>query len=106
MKRLFILFLVILVISLPACKPELQPIEKAQARAVEIGQQYLDFELTKAEAKELLDGIKVPEVESGNGQFYLQTDINYLSFLIGKRDSSYEEIQAKVDYIASNDYTK
>lgn len=85
---------------------ELTPIEKAQARAVEIGEQFLNFEITGAEARELLNGIKVPEVESGNGRIYLEADIGYLAFIIAKQDSSYEEIKERVESIASKDYTK
>ena len=87
------------------CAKELEPIEKAQARAVEIGRQYLDFELTEAEAKEKLDSIKVPET-SGNGQLYLDVDIGYLSFIIGKNDATYEDVKYEVDKIESRDYTE
>lgn len=85
---------------------ELEPIEKAQARAVEIGEQYLNYEITGTEARELLQSIKVPEVESGNGQLYLNVDIDYLAYIIAKRDSTYAEIKERVDQIASSDYTK
>jgi predicted small lipoprotein YifL len=83
---------------------ELEPIEKAQAKAVEIGEQYLNFEITAAEAKERLKSIKVPETE-GNGQVYLDADIGHLAFIIAKQDSSYEDIKKKVERIASQDYT-
>lgn len=85
---------------------ELSPIEKAQARAVEIGEQYLNFEVTGEEARNLLNSIKVPAVESGNGQTYLKADIGYLAFIIAKRDSTYEEIEKRVKWIASQDYTE
>lgn len=85
---------------------ELTPIEKAQARAVEIGEQYLNFEITGEEARKLLNGIKVPEVETGNGQTYLEADIGYLAFIIAKQDSSYEKIKERVEWIASRDYTE
>lgn len=85
---------------------ELTPIEKAQARAVEIGEQFLNFEITGAEAREMLNGIKVPAVESGNGQIYLTADISALAFIIAKQDSTYEQIKEKVEWIASRDYTK
>ena len=87
------------------CGKEQEPIEKAQARAVEIGRQYLDFELTEAEAKEKLNSIKVPGA-SGNGQIYLEADIGALIFSIVKNDSTYDDIKAKVDRIASRDYTE
>ncbi len=108
MKKYFILLLVAatLLTGLAGCKKELTPIEKAQARAVEIGEQYLNFEITGAEARELLNAIKVPEVESGNGQLYLKADISALAFYIAKQDSTYEQIKERVERIASNDYTE
>jgi hypothetical protein len=84
---------------------QLEPIEKAQARAVEIGQQFLDFEITGKEARELLGSIKVPETE-GNGQVYLDADIGYLAFIIAKQDSSYDDIKKRVEAIAKYDYTE
>lgn len=90
---------------LGGCGGELEPIEKAQARAVEIGEQYLNFEITAEEAKEMLDSIKVPETE-GNGQIYLDADIGYLAFLIIKHDGTYEDVKKKVESIAKDDYTE
>ena len=97
---------VLILVGLVGCgaEKELAPIEKVQARAAEIGQQFLDGELTEAEAQEKLDNLKVPATE-GNGQFYLETDIAYLSFIIGKRGSTYEDVQEKVDWIEKYDYT-
>lgn len=107
MRKIFavIILAATLLSLLSGCgQKELEPIEKAQAKAVEIGQRYLDFEITAKEAKEMLDSIKVPETE-GNGQLYLDVDIGVLSFLIGKQDSTYEKIKEKVESIANSDYT-
>lgn len=109
MKRIFavILTAATLLTLLAGCKKkELSPIEKAQARAVAIGEQYLNYEITGAEAREMLNAIKVPEVESGNGQTYLKADIGYLAFIIAKQDSTYNEIKEKVEAIKKYDYTK
>lgn len=108
MKKAIVLTLVAatLLSLLAGCGKELTPIEKAQARAVEIGERYLNFEITGTEAREQLNSIKVPEVETGNGQIYLSADIGYLAFIIAKYDSTYEEIKEKVEWIASQDYTK
>lgn len=108
MKKIFAIILTatILMSLVAGCgAKERTPIEKAQARAVEIGEQYLNFEITGAEARELLNGIKVPETE-GNGDVYLDADIGYLAFIIAKWDSTYEQIEKKVEWIASQDYTK
>lgn len=100
-----IVSLVILFVLLPGCREkELTPIEKAQARAVEIGEQFLNYEITGEEARKLLNSIKVPAVESGHGQLYLDVDIGVLAFLVGKQDSTYEEIEEKVNYIAERNY--
>lgn len=107
-KRFIVLLCAVLIlVGLVSCgekEKELAPIERVQARAAEIGQQFLDGELTEAEAKEKLDSLKVPETE-GNGQTYLEADIAYLSFIINKRGSTYEDVQEKVDWIADYDYT-
>ncbi len=92
----------LIVLGLVGCG-EKSPIEKAQEKAVDIGEQYLDFEITAKEAKEMLDSIKVPETE-GNGQLYLQVDIDALSYNIMYGDS-YEDIAERVEWIASRDYT-
>lgn len=107
MKKIFaVVTLLALLLTMAGCRKEPEPIEKAQARAVEIGRQYLDFKITAAEAKEMLDSIKVPEVESGHGQLSLEVDIGYLSFLIIKWDSSYKDVEEQVEWVASRDYTK
>ena len=104
MKKTFLL-LITLVLLLSACsEPELSPIEKAQQKAVSIGEQFLNYEITEDEAVEQLHSIKVPETE-GNGQLYLQTDIDYLAFLILQENSTYEKIKEKVESIRSRDYT-
>ena len=104
-KRLIALLCAVLILlGLVGCgEKELAPIEKVQARAAEIGQQFLDGELTAAEAKEKLDSLKVPETE-GSGQLGLQVDIDALSFIINKRGSTYEDVQRKVDWIKSANY--
>lgn len=106
-KRVIALLCAVLIlVGLVGCgekEKELAPIEKVQARAAEIGQQFLDGELTEAEAKEKLDSLKVPATE-GSGQLGLQVDIDALSFAISKRGSTYEDIQRKVDWIKSANY--
>lgn len=108
MKKVIALCITIaaLLAIMTGCRKELEPIEKAQARAVEIGEQFLNYEITGAEARELLNAIKVPESEAEHGQFFLECDIAALAFIIAKQDSTYAEIEKEVDYIKSRDYTK
>ena len=101
-----VIALLIVLLLLIGCGSEPTPIDKAQARAVEIGEQFLDYEITGTEARELLQAIKVPETETGVGQTYLQADINYLAFIIAKKDSTYTEIQERIDQLSSNDYNR
>lgn len=107
-KRLIALLCAVLIlVSLVGCgekEKELAPIEKVQARAAEIGQQFLDGELTEAEAKEKLESLRVPEAE-GCDSLGLQCDIDALVFNICKRGSTYEDVQRKVDWIKSANYT-
>lgn len=101
--RIFLIFSVFLAVFLTGCNAEDKALKKAQKRAVEIGEQFLDYELTAAEAKEQLDDILVPETE-GNGTVYLSADIAYLSFIIGNQNSTYEDIKEKVEYIKEANY--
>ena len=97
MKKTFIiLFSLVLLLSLSACGGS--NIEKAQRRAVSIGEQFLSYKLTIAEAVEQLASIKVPETES-DGAFALTNDIGELIELIGDPDATHEEIRAKVEEI-------
>lgn len=104
MKKTFLL-LIALVLLLSACsEPELSPIEKCQQKAVSIGEQFLNYEITEDEAVEQLHSLKAPETEGG-GQLFLDVDIGYLAFLILQENSTYEEIKEKVEWIRSRDYT-
>ena len=85
---------------------ELTPIEKAQARAVEIGEQYLNFEITGEEASKLLKAIKVPATESGDGQRRLELEISLLASSMVMSTFTYEDIERQVKAIAKYDYTK
>lgn len=113
MKKIIsvILCLALLLPCLLGCA-EKQPIEKAQERAVEIGEQYLDYEITAKEAMEKLDSISVPEAEGYEyGKTFLEGDISALYLLISRQDSTmakvtWEEIKEKVDWIKNRDYTK
>lgn len=109
MKKVIVLLLsVTLMLGLfVGCRGrELTPIEKAQARAVEIGERYLNFEITGAEASKLLKAIKVPATETGDGQMRLELDISLLASAMVMSTFSYEDIEYKVKAIKAYDYTK
>ena len=104
MKRFLFLVLALMALLLVGCgAEELTPFEKCRARVVEIGQQYLDFEISAADACEALDGISVPDA-GGSSKLYLEVDIGALSFKILKGES-YEAIAEKVEYIRDRNYT-
>jgi hypothetical protein len=90
------------VLLLSACS-EPTPIEKCQQKAVSIGEQYLNYESTGAEAREQLDSIKVPETEGG-GHVRLRSHISTLAFMIGSQDASYEEIEKRVEWLRTGTY--
>lgn len=104
--RFLLIFMAVLALFLTGCngKKEPAPIEKAQQRVVEIGEQFLNYEITASEAKEMLDSILVPETE-GNGQTFLKGDIAALQFNIISVNATYEAVQKKVQYIKEANYT-
>lgn len=108
MKKAFLLivvvvFLVITFLLLPWKGMGQEPIELAQDRVVEIGEQYLDFEITGAEAAARLSDIRVPQAESGEDKERLETGIWLLTRYIEDPEHTYEEIKEQVEYIASLD---
>ncbi len=104
MKKIALLFVSLcMLFSLVACSTDLTPIEKCQQKAVSIGEQFLNFEITAAEAKEQLGALRVPETE-GNGQLFLECDIAALSFSISRQGGTYEEVEKKVESIRKSTY--
>lgn len=103
MKKIFVIVLVIIIaMSSVACGQEQQTaIDKCQARVIEIGEQFLNYEISTSEAKAALDDIIVPYTE-GNGDLYLDCNISYLSFCLTLKD--YSEFEEELNYIKSADY--
>ncbi len=87
-----------------AAPKELTPIEKARNRAVAIGEQYLNFEISADEARELLEGIKVPEGDSKSDALCLRISIRHLVYILGRPETTYEEIQEDVEDMATLDF--
>lgn len=106
MKKFTIAILAILMLLILAgcdTSSDMAPIEKARGRAVEIGEQYLNFEITGKEAKELLEDIKVPETKTGYSSDSLRSRIKYLCFIIVRPETTYEQVEEKVRDIAEMD---
>ena len=104
MKRLFCLLAALCLLeTLASCGAELTPIEKCQQKVVSIGEAYLNYDITAKEAREQLSSIRVPETE-GNGQRYLEADISALSFYLALTDSTYQQIEKKVEFIRDFTY--
>lgn len=109
MKRTTILFLLLaLCLALVACGGKAKtPIEKAQAKIVEIGEQFLNYELTADEAKEKLDSILIPDTDDNNDT-YLEAHKGALVFQIIKSktgSAGYDDVKDKIDWIKGFDYT-
>ena len=105
MRKIGVLFLTVVLI-LGLCSCEKTQIEKAQDKIVEIGEQFLNYELTANEAEEKLDSIVIPETE-GNGSLHLSVNKDTLSLLILKtktNSATFEEIQDKINYIKNSDF--
>ena len=103
MTRLLSLVVVLcLLVTLASCGAELTPIEKCQQKVVSIGEAYLNYDITSAEAIEQLDSLRVPETE-GHGQLSLEVDIAALSFAI-RTEASYASIERKIDSIRKYTY--
>lgn len=73
---------------------------------MEIGEQYLNFEITGAEASKLLKAIKVPATETGDGQIRLELDISLLASAMVMSTFTYEDVAREVEAIKKYDYTK
>lgn len=104
--RFLLIFTAVLALFLTGCngKKEPAPIEKAQQRVVEIGEQFLNYEITASEAKEMLDSILVPETE-GNGQTFLKGDIAALKLKLVSPNTTYEAMLDDIEYIKEANYT-
>ena len=104
-KGLIVLLIGVTVFTFGGCGEKTQ-IEKAQDKIVEIGEQFLDYELTADEAKERLDSVIVP-VGDGLGFSSLDTSKDFLSYLILKSEngmSTVEEIEEQITNIKESNY--
>ena len=87
-------------LTLSACgKSEL---EKARDAAVDICEQFMDNEITAAEAKERLDGMYIPEGDDSNQALILRASISYLSLVLGKGD--YDTFADRVESLKNRKY--
>jgi hypothetical protein len=105
MKKQFIITLLLSAIVLTGCGEKSQ-IEKAQEKIVEIGEQFLEYELTADDAKARLDSVIVPAGD-GIGFSALDTSKDFLSYLILKSKngrSTFEEIEEQITKIKESNY--
>lgn len=104
MKKIIVALLVIIIcFSIVGC--EKAPVEKAQDRVVQIGEQFLNYEITRYEALAALEDITVPTCDK---QLYLQSDINTLIITLTGLSSgftTYEDVCEDVEWIKGCDYT-
>lgn len=81
-----------------------EPIVKAQEKVVQIGQEFLDYDITAEEAVAKLKSVLVPHAFK-EGHDRLVGDIEMLVFLIDREDRTYDSIERKIDYIKKSKYT-
>ena len=104
-KGVCFLLIGVVVFTFGGCGEKSQ-IEKAQDKIVEIGEQFLNYELTADEASERLDSVVVPTGD-GAGFSSLDTNKDFLSYLILKSKkgmSTFEEIEEKITDIKDTNY--
>ena len=104
-KGLIVLLIGLTVFTFGGCGEKSQ-IEKAQDKIVEIGERFLEYELTADEARERLDSVLVPAGD-GLGYSNLNTSKDFLSYLILKSKngmSTFEEIKEEITHIKETDY--
>lgn len=80
------------------------PIVKAQEKVVQIGTDFLNYEITADEAVSKLRSVLVPHAFK-EGHDRLVGDIDMLVFLIEREDRTYDSIERKIDYIKKSKYT-
>lgn len=103
MKRILMLIMVlILALTFSACKEKTQ-YEKARDKAVEIAEQYLDYELTASEAVERLESIAIPS-EDDYCYTILKADIAALTWDINHSD--FDGVSRKIEIMNYDSYLK
>lgn len=107
MKRLVSILLavilaVMLMLTFSACKEKTQ-YEKARDKAVEIAEQYLDYELTASEAVERLESIAIPS-EDYYCYTVLSADISALAWDINHTD--FDGVKRQIEIMNFDSYLK
>ncbi len=100
--------LVFICVLFVGCGKDKTQIQKAQDKIVEIGEQFLDYELTADEAQEKLESIIIPESEIyENAKLYLECDRDSLVYYIVEAKSGigdYKSIKEKLNSIKKCNY--
>lgn len=104
MKRLLAVALAVITLLslLVGCGEKNTPFHKAQRKAVEIGEKFLDYEITAREAYDLLDDMVLPE--EGTSALMLSVYITSLKIELMDLDCSYEDVEEKVKDIKEIEY--
>ena len=103
MKRIMALILsLILILTFSGCKEKTQ-YEKARDKAVEIAEQYVDYEITASEAVEKLESIAIPKEDD---YYYtkLSADINVLVWYINHSD--FDGVTRTIEIMNYDSYLK
>lgn len=101
MKKLCIALIPILILSFfCSCKAQTRT-EKAQRKAVEICESYLNFDISKEDAKNELNSV-ASSIESEN--ISLGVEINYIAYLLTKPSVSMEDFQYHYEFLKNAKY--
>ncbi|MBO4693971.1 MAG: hypothetical protein J5659_06260 [Clostridia bacterium] len=104
-KILSLLFILIIIFGLcVGCgqkETSMTRSQKAQAKAVEICEKYLNFEITTDEAKKQLESIAD---RLGEDDLSLDVDISYLAYILTKPNVDIDEFTRKYEYVRDHNY--
>lgn len=92
------LCLIVVTLSIVGCGKD-ENKNKAQLKAVEVCEQYIDFDISKAEAKD-----KLNDIADRTENLCLRTDINYIAYLLCYPSVNISKFNEKYEYLKNHNY--
>ena len=105
----WLLILIVVVFAFAGCqeeKKELSQVDKAKNKVLQIGHQFLDYEITADEAYDQLDALLLPDSDSCFSALCLSIDTTSLKIKLRANRPSYSEIEeciANIERIDTSD---